>query len=50
MYTMHPSMIWTISSRNVLFFSTIGDWKVIYPCLFAFTFWSNVLVFFFSVF
>jgi hypothetical protein len=48
MCRMHPSMKWIISSTNVLVFSTIGDRKVIYPCLFIITFWSNVLILLFN--
>jgi len=34
----HPSVIWIVSSKNVFIFSTIDDRKVIYPCLFTFSF------------
>jgi hypothetical protein len=46
----HPSMTFIISLRNMFVFSTIDDYKVIYPCFFAFNFSSNVLVLFFNVF
>ncbi len=36
--TTHSGMIWIISSRNVSVFSTIDDWEVIYPYIFAFNF------------
>ncbi len=42
-------MIWIVSSRNVLVFSTINNQKVIYPYLFAFSFLCNVLVLRFNV-
>ncbi len=32
---MYPSMIWIVSSRNVLVFSTIDDQEVIYFCPFC---------------
>jgi hypothetical protein len=47
---MHPGMIWIISSGSVPIFSMIDDHEVIYPCLFAFNFSSNVLVLPFNVF
>jgi len=40
----HLGMIWIVSLRNVPIFSTIDDWKVIYPCLFAFNFLGNVSI------
>jgi hypothetical protein len=36
--TTHLGMIWIVSSRNVLVFSTINNWEVIYSCLFAINF------------
>ncbi len=45
LHNTHPSMIWIISLGNVPIFSMVDDWKVIYPCLFAFNFSSSVLVF-----
>jgi hypothetical protein len=45
---MHLGMIWIVSSRNVFIFSRIDDWEVIYPCLFAFRFLGNMLIFFFN--
>jgi hypothetical protein len=42
----HPGMIWIVSSRIVLVFSTISNQEVIYPCLFAFSFSGSMLVFF----
>jgi hypothetical protein len=46
---MHLGVIWIVSSRSVLVFSTINDQKVIYPCLFTFNFLGNVLVLLFNV-
>jgi hypothetical protein len=46
---MHLDVIWIISSGNVLVFFTLDVRKVIYPCLFAFSFLGNVLVLFFDV-
>jgi len=34
----HLSVIWIVSSRSVLVFSTITDQEVIYPCSFVFRF------------
>jgi hypothetical protein len=42
-------MIWIVSLGSVLAFSIIDDQEVIYPCLFAFNFLSNVLVLPFNV-
>jgi hypothetical protein len=47
---MHPNVIWIVSSRNVLVFSTIDDYEVISPCLFVVNFSSNVFVLLFNVF
>jgi hypothetical protein len=47
--TTHLGVIWIISLGNVPVFSTIDDQEVIYPCLFAFNFLSNVLVLLFNV-
>ncbi len=46
---MHLGVIWIVSLGSVLVFSTIDDQEVIYPCLFAFNFSGNVLIFLFSV-
>ncbi len=45
----HLGMIWIISSRSVLVFSTIDNQKVIYLWFFAFDFSSSVLILFFNV-
>jgi hypothetical protein len=42
--TTQSGVIWIISSRNMLIFSTIDNQKVIYPCLFAINFSSNMLI------
>jgi hypothetical protein len=47
--TTHLGVIWIISSGNVLVFSMINDWEVIYLCLFAFNFLGYTLVLFFSM-
>jgi hypothetical protein len=47
--TLHLGVIWIVSSRNVFIFSMIDDQEIIYPCLFAFNFSSNVLVLLFNV-
>jgi hypothetical protein len=47
---VHLGVIWIISLRNVPIFSTINDHEVIYLCLFAFNFLSNMLVLFFNAF
>jgi tRNA U38,U39,U40 pseudouridine synthase TruA len=47
---VHLSMIWIVSSKYVLVFSTINDWKFIYLCIFAINFLNNVLMLFFKVF
>ncbi len=36
------------SSRSVPVFSMIDDQKIIYPCLFAFSFLGNVLIYIFQ--
>ncbi len=41
---MHPNVIWIVLLGNMLVFSTIDDQEVVYPCIFAFNFSSNVLV------
>ncbi len=46
--TAHLGVIRIISSGNVLVFSMINDWEVIYLCLFAFSFLGYTLVLFFS--
>ncbi len=48
--TMHLNVIWIISLRSVFVFSTIDDWKVIYPCLFAFKFLGDVVILLFNMF
>jgi hypothetical protein len=47
--TLHLGGIWIISS-SVPIFSTIGNWKVIYPYLFKFNFLGNLLVLLFNMF
>jgi hypothetical protein len=47
--TMNPNMIWIISFRNMLIFSTIDDQEVIYPYLFPFNFSSNMLILLFNM-
>jgi hypothetical protein len=47
---MHLNVIWIISLRSVFVFSTIDDWKVIYPCLFAFKFLGDVVILLFNMF
>jgi hypothetical protein len=37
-------VIWIVSLKGVLIFSTIDDQKVIHSCLFSFKFLSNVLI------
>ncbi len=50
MEVMHLGVMWIVSSRSVLVFSTINDREIIYRCLFAFSFSGNVLVFFLMCF
>jgi hypothetical protein len=45
----HLGVIWIISSRNVLVFSTIDNQNVIYPYLFAFSFSSSMLILLFNM-
>jgi hypothetical protein len=45
----HLGVIWIISLGNVLVFSIINDWEVIYLCLFAFSFLGYTLLLFFSM-
>jgi hypothetical protein len=45
----HVGVIWIVSLRSVLIFSTIDDREVIYPCLFAFNFLGNVLILLFRM-
>jgi hypothetical protein len=47
--TMHPGVIWIISSWNVLVFFMIDYWEIINYCIFAFNFSSNVLVLVFNM-
>ncbi len=47
--TTHLSVIWIVSSGNVLVFSMIDNQEIIYPCFFAFKLLSNVLILIFSV-
>ncbi len=42
--------IWIVLSRSVPVVSTINDREIIYPCIFAFNFVSNLLVLLFNVF
>jgi hypothetical protein len=43
--TAHLGMIWIISSGNVLIYSMINDWEVIYFFLYVFSFLGYTLVF-----
>jgi hypothetical protein len=46
----HPSVIWIVSSGNVLVFSIVGNLEIIYLCLFTFNFSGIMLILLFSVF
>ncbi len=46
---MHTSVIWIFSLRNVLIFSMIDDYEIIYLYLFAFNFLNNMLVLFSNI-
>ncbi len=46
---MHLSVIWIVSLHNVFVFSTIDNWEVIHPYLFAFNFLGDVLILFFNM-
>jgi hypothetical protein len=48
-YKADLNMIWIISLGGVPILSMIDDYQVIYPCLFAFNFSSNILVLLVSV-
>ncbi len=41
--TVHLTVIWIVSSENVFVCSMINNHKLIYPCLFAFSFSNNAL-------